>query len=144
MRMNRRKFLYSIAGGTAAIAGWVLIPGFTDLPISKRRSDDPFCPGLAGQIAFRTTPRGGEVMRADDQGVEQVVCEVNEFGLSIVRNLNGKNTLQDLARELHAGFDPEHLGHTEASVASFLAILAQAGVLSEPFFVNLHASEVTA
>jgi len=87
---------------------------------------------------------GGEVMSPDDQGVEQVVCELNECGLTIVENLNGGNTLRGLARKLHGAFDPEHLEHTEASVAPFLVMLAQAGLLAEPFFVNLHASEVTA
>ena len=142
MEVNRRHFLYSIAGSATAIAGWVLIPGCKSTPISQSHRENNFYPQLADGIVFQKTKSGGELINLNDQ--KQVVCEVNEYGLKILEDLDGKNTLQDLAGKLHTGFDPEHLEHVEASVASFLADLAQAGVLSEPFFVNLYSSEVTA
>lgn len=143
MTLNRREFLNSIAGGAAVIAGWALIPGGGNLPLSADCSDNLFCPNLVRQAVFRQTANGGEVMLTTPQGLPQVVCEVNQCGSTIIKYLNGKNTLQSLAKKVHAGFDPKYLEHTQASVASFLALLAQAGVLSEPFFVNIHASEFT-
>jgi hypothetical protein len=141
--MNRREFLYAVAGGTAAIAGWVLIPGREHNHISYCNSADHFRPRMASRFAFRKTPGGGEIIGPDDQELKQVVCEVNESGLTIIENLDGKNSLQDVARILHGEHALEHFGHTEASVASFLALLAQSGVMSEPFFVDLESSEVT-
>ena len=144
MNVNRREFLYAVAGGTASIAGWVLIPGCASRSPSHRHTDNQFRPQMASQFAFRKTPSGGTIIGPDPQGLKHVVCEVNECGFTLLQNLNGINTLQDVARNIHAGHAPEHLGHTVASVAAFLAMLAQVGVLSEPFFVNLESSEVTA
>lgn len=143
MTMNRRKFLYSVAGGAAAIAGWVLMPGCIRPPESRQQPYVQFCPTMANRVEFRRTTEGGELIKPDDQGIKQIICQINEHGVMIVEHLNGKNTIQDLAIKLHAGFDPEHLEHTEASVVSFLAMISQAGVLSEPLFVNIYASEVT-
>lgn len=144
MKMNRREFLYALGSGTAAIAGWVLIPGYTNLPSQKDHTDIYFCPRLAKDIAVRRIQGGGELMQPDEQGMLRVVCYVNEFGLKVIEDLNDRNTIQTLAGKIHKGFNPAQLEHTEASVASFLATLAQAGLLSEPFFVNLHAAEITA
>ena len=142
--MNRRKFLYAVAGGSAAIAGWVLVPGCLRPQASRQETGNRYCPVLANRVEFLRTTGGGELMKPDDRGTMQVVCRSNEHGATIIESLNGKNSLQDLAKKLHAGFDPEHLEHTEASVVSFLAMLAQAGVLSEPFFANIYACEITA
>jgi len=144
MNMNRKEFLYYVACGTAAIAGWVLIPECAHSPLLHQHIDNQFRPRIASQFAFRKTPSGGDVIGPNSQGLKQVVCNVNECGFSILENLNGENTLQDVARKIHAGHALDYLGHTEASVASFLAMLAQIGVLSEPFFINLESSEVTA
>jgi len=144
MEMNRKECLYSVAAGTAAIVGWVLFPGCVRPPVSLRKTGTPCHPKVAKNVLFRKTADGGDLMRLDDQGVAQVVCHVNEHGSPIVQNLNGTNTLHGLAVKLLAGFDRPLLEHTMAAVASFLSLLAQAGLLSEPFFVNLEASEITA
>ena len=71
-----------------------------------------------------------------------VVGHLNEYGSKVVEGMNGQHTAQDLARLIHEGLDPAILEKTEASVALFLVTLAQAGLLAEPFFVNLHAAEI--
>jgi hypothetical protein len=144
MKTNRREFLYALGGGTGAIAGWVLIPRCARPPFSKDHTNIDFCPRLAKDIALRRIQGGGELMRRDEQGVQRVVCRVNEFSLKVIEDLNGRESIRALAGKLHKGFNPAYLEHTEASVASFLAMLAQAGLLSDPFFVNLYAEEITA
>lgn len=143
MKTNRREFLYVLGSGTGAITGWVLIPGGARPAFSKDQANIDFCPRLARDIAFRKTQRGGELMRRDDQGVQHVVCHVNESGLQVIEQLNGRQTLRSLAGNLLKGLNPAQLEHTEASVASFLAMLAQAALLADPFFVNLYAEEIT-
>jgi hypothetical protein len=143
VKMSRRDFMLSVGSATAVISGWVLVPGCT-IPHSGKNSGKGFCPKLADGISSREIPGGGELLQLDERGAWQIVGHVNEYGLKILKSLNGNHTLQNLAAELHQGFDPAKLGQTEASVASFLAILAQAGLLAEPFFVNLHAVEITA
>ena len=144
MRMNRKEFLYALGSGAGAIAGWVFIPGCTNLPSPKGRADSHFCPRLAKDVAWRRIPGGGELAEPDEKGTLRVVCRANGYGLKVIEGLNGRNTVQALAEKIHKGFDPAQLEHTEASVASFLATLAQAGLLSEPFFVDLYAAEITA
>lgn len=141
-KINRRDFLFSIGSATAGIAGWIIIPEAINPLIGKKTKKD-FCPGLVNDIILRETAGGGNILKQDEQSAFHVVCDVNEWGLKILKNLNGKHTIQEIAADLHRGYDPEKLGHTQASVASFLAILAQAGLLTEPFFVNLHAVEIT-
>lgn len=144
MKTNRREFLYVLGSGTGAITGWVLIPGGTHPAFSKDQPNIDFCPRLAKDIAFRKTQGGGELMRRDDQGVQHVVCHVNESGLKVVMDMNGRQTVRALAEKLQKGLNPAQREHTEASVASFLALLAQAALLADPFFVNLYAEEITA
>jgi len=143
MKMNRREFLYAVGSATTGIAGWVLIPGYSSPHSQKEQADIDFCPRLAKDISFRRMRGGGEFVRSDELGAPSVVCYINACGLKVIEELNGEQTVQDLAEKIHEGFNPAKLEQTEASVASFLALLAQAGLLAEPFFVNLHAVEVT-
>ena len=100
---------------------------------------------MTGLVVQRSpSTDGAKVLRSDESGTPQVVCQVNEYGLKVLGAMDGQQTLQHLSTGLHEGFDPANLGHTEASVALFVATLAQAGLLAEPFFVNLHSVEVSA
>lgn len=141
MDVRRRDFLYVLAVGTAAVAGWVLLPRRPSAPPAP--TDNPFHPQIAREFRVRQTTSGGEILRPDGRGGEHVVCQVNACGFTIVEHLDGKHTLDEIARGIHGGHAAEDLGHTTASVASFLATLAQAGILSEPFFVNLESAEVS-
>lgn len=143
MKTNRREFLYVLGSGAGAIIGWVLIPVRTRPAFSEDQRNVDFRPRLAKGIAFRRIQGGGELMQRNDRGVEHVVCHVNESGLKVIENLNGRETIRALAGKLHNGLNSAHLEHTEASVASFLAMLAQAGLLSDFFFVNLYVEEIT-
>jgi hypothetical protein len=144
MEVSRREFLVAFAGGTATIAGAFLLPAWAQQPGIAVPKENTFHPTLAGRYAIRRTAPGGVIFTTDEHGVDQIVCEVNEHGFTILSNLDGKTTLHSLARILHADRDPIHLEHTEASVAAFVALMAQAGILSEPFYVNILAAEFTA
>ncbi len=143
MKMSRREFLYAVSSATAGIAGWVLIPACDKPDSSNGRAYNGFGPKLVSDVTIRRTDEGGELLRPDEQGLQQVVCHVNRYGLRVITGLDGKQTVQNLAGMLCASLNPAMLAQTEASVALFLATLAQAGLLAEPFFVNLHAVEVT-
>ncbi len=144
MTVSRRGFLYSVANGTAAIGGWVLLPEAVCLAAAPRRAEDVFRPALRRQVLFRRTADGGELLLAGEGDAAKVVGHVNEQGARVVERLDGAHTLPVLAQALYAGADPRQLEHTTASVAAFLALLAQAGLLSAPFFLNLEAAEFTA
>ncbi len=144
MKMNRRTFTYAVGGVAAGIAGWVLVPRCSKPRPEQDPADSGFRPRLAEDVTYQEALRGAEIVRPDEQGEPRVVCQVNECGLKLLERMNGEQTLHNLAAGIHEGSDPATLGHTEASVALFVAMLAQAGLLSEPFFVNLHSVEINA
>lgn len=142
--MNRRRFLYAIGSAAAGIAGWALIPEGPAPQIWVGRPGAVSGPRLADGVLLRSWQDGIEILRPDDAGEPRPVCRVNACGRMLIGELDGRRSLQELAESMHRGFDPARLGHTEASVAAFLAVLAQAGLLAEPYFVNLHAAETSA
>lgn len=142
--MTRREFLYAVGGATGSIAGWVLIPAGKRRDSSERQAQPRFCPKLADDVGARRTADGGELLRPDDRERERVVCRVNSHGWRVVEGLTGTKTVQELAAGLGSGPDSASLAETEVAVASFLAMLARADLLAEPFFVEIHAVEITA
>ncbi len=140
--MNRAEFLFAVGSATAGIAGWVLFPSFSGADSEMGPADVASSPQLAPDVRFRWTGDGGELVQPRDRGAPIVMGHLNEYGSKVVEGMNGRQTTQDLARMIHEGFDPATLDETEASVAMFLVTLAKAGLLAEPFFVNLHAVEV--
>ena len=140
--MTRREFLYAVGGATGAITGWVLIPAGKRLEASPRPASPRHCPSLATDVGTRVTDDGGELTRRDDRGRERVVCRVNSHGWRVVEGLDGSRTVQELARDLRSGSGSGGRPETEVAVASFLAMLAQAELLAEPFFVEIHAVEI--
>jgi hypothetical protein len=144
MKMNRRQFLYTIGTATAGIAGWVLLPESAKRYIPKQPAQISFCPRLAEDVIVKKNEGGGELLRPEAQGLQQIVCQVNEYGMQVVTGMDGHRTVQELAAIICPDCDSLKTARTEASVASFLAMLAQADLLAAPFFVDIHAVEVTA
>jgi len=130
VKLNRRTFLFAVGGATAGIAGWVLIPKGKGLHPRGESADAGFCPRLAKDVGVRKSRGGAEIVRPDESGKPNVICRVNTCGLSVVEDLNGSHTIRQLAQKIHKG-EPAGMEHTEASVASFLAMLGQVGLLSE-------------
>lgn len=141
-KMNRAEFLFAVGSATAGIAGWVLFPGSSSAHSEIETTDVASNPRLAPDVSFRRTEDGGELVQLDERRAPVVVGHLNEYGSKVVEGMTGQHTAQDLARLIHEGVDPAILEKTEASVALFLVTLAQAGLLAEPFFVNLHAAEI--
>jgi len=140
--MNRAEFLISVGGATAVIAGWVLFPAVGRAQKDRESATIEAHPRLAPDFNLRVTNDGGELIWQVERGKPVVVGHLNDQGSTVVANMDGRTTIQDLARTIHRGSDPAKLNQTEASVALFLATLAQAGLLAEPFYVNVHEAEV--
>jgi hypothetical protein len=76
---------------------------------------------------------------------EGPVCAVNHLGLRVIKHMDGEKTVEDIARDLLVHLDAPR-SDTESfksSVAMFMAELASAGLLSQPFFVDIHAREIS-
>jgi hypothetical protein len=144
MSLDRRSFLFTLAESGAALSGWIL---FGQLPSSSDqvRSREPgYAPRLAAGVCFRRAEGGGRILRIDPQGSEDVVCEANSDACTILESLDGHRTVRELAECLRAGSPTHPVDYSEAAVASFLAMLAQAGLLAEPYHVNLQSAVYTA
>lgn len=141
-KMNRAEFLFAVGGATAGIAGWVVFPAFCSDEIEIEPDGTTSNPQLAPGVSFQRTDDGVELVRPAEGGARVVVGHLNEHGSKVVASMNGQRSTQDLAQMIHGGFDPAILDETETAVAMFLVTLAQAGLLAEPFYVNVHAVEV--
>jgi hypothetical protein len=142
--MNRREFLYALGGGSAAIIGWVLLPGLSQPSHAMPAPQGEFRPRLAPGISYRMTPDGGQILRTVSGGLPSIVGQLNDHGLRLVEALDGTRSVSQLAAHLRGRAEPRHQANTETAVVKFLATLAQAGLLTEPFFVNLYDAQVTA
>jgi hypothetical protein len=140
--LNRAQFLFALGSATAGIVGWVLCPALGRTQPGAESAQIASHPRLAPGLTLRLTGDGGELVQLDERGETLTVGHLNDYGSAVVEGMDGKRTVQDLARRIHQGFDPEKLDETEASVALFLVTLAQAGLLAEPFYVNVHEVEV--
>ena len=86
--------------------------------------------GEGYRISKNTRGRGTDAR--NDQGVQHVVCHVNELGLKLIEDLNGRESIRALAGKLHKGFNPAYLEHTEASVASLPGDVGTGGTAVSP------------
>ena len=144
VQMDRKEFLFVLASEAVAITGWVLLPGCAREVSTEQQDRGRFCPALSADIQYRSTADGGELFRSSEQGERQVVCQVNPAGANLIAQMNGRQTIQEITQTLYKEYTPEQIERGQASVASFLAVLAQAELLATPFFVNIHVAEITA
>ena len=146
-RPTRRAFLYAVGGAAgAAIAGWVLIsqtrrPRTPSLP----SENSPRGPALSRDLAITPTADGADVLRAGHSG-KSPVCRVNDLGRYLLEQMDGRKSVSALARSLRARLQspPADVERFQSGVAAFIAELGKAGMLEEPFYVNIYNGEVTA
>ncbi|HNY30149.1 MAG TPA: PqqD family protein [Fibrobacteria bacterium] len=143
MDSSRRKFL--IALGAGAMAGWLASPGILPrISPTRPRNHGGHCPVLADGIAPRTTARARELVRIDSSRAIHVVGEINESAWKVLSRMDGLHTVEDIARAMatsHPSGDPDAC---RSAIALFLAELAMAGLLAEPFHVDIHRTEFSA
>jgi len=87
-----------------------------------------------------------EIYRTRQGAVPVLVGRLNRAGRTIVEGLDGKHTIEDLARDLLAvsGRPPQSAESAAGTVAAFVAELAAAGLLATPFYATIERAEFTA
>lgn len=143
--LTRRHFLYAV-GGTAATAlgGWVLGHGGNFPLVQSSHAPEPAAPGLRSGIAMVPSEFGAELF--DTGALERIpLCGVNQLGSFVLTQLDGRNTVSEIARRVAARTPgPANREAVEASTAMFIAELGSAGVLAAPFHVTIHSCEISA
>ena len=137
-RFSRRQFLIALEGVLGlTIAGVIIAPKVAD-SVAAARGASPR-PALLDCLELRPGPEGVDVYDLSAPGAPTLVCSVNSVGGQILPELNGAHTLdgiveatlQKLGRQRA---DPQAFG---GKVALFIAELAQAGFLKQPFYVEV-------
>ena len=127
---TRRRFLIALGAGAAGIAGYRLMAhvapasGAADAR-PKLREGLSFDRDTDGYCTLTTQPGSGPLFA------------VNASGETVLRCLDGRHTIPELARRLAAGLGLPHDGALEAALALFVAEVAQAGLLAAPFYAYL-------
>lgn len=146
--ITRRQFLFTL--GTlagAAISGWTLFAmrGQNEAPVNGEENAIGG-PSLHPGLYISQTEFGAEIYDRSSPERETPVCVVNRLGLRVIDHMDGESTPDEIAGDLllHLGAPQSDIESFKSSVAMFITELASAGLLSAPFFVNIHASEVSA
>lgn len=141
-QFTRRDFLIVLGGAVGlSIAGWVAAPKLikTINPLAKASQT----PCLLDCLEIRDTSDGSELYDLTDALNPTLVCQVNPTGGVILHAMNGRNTLEEIAQSTARAL-PEAPGNAEgfsSKVALFITKMAEAGFVSEPFYVNLTKKE---
>lgn len=144
-KFSRRDFLISLGAGTAAIAGYMIL---ADPPVT---SEPESVAGWAAEDGQADKKHASYLPRlVDDACIEQVdgmcrlsrtdsetKCVANAPGELVLKNLDGKHGLEDITLKLAASINQPCTEETGAKVAMFIAQVAMAGFLTEPFHVNI-------
>lgn len=142
--MNRRDFLFTLGRGSVGLAGWVLLGNLIPTPARSEPPGSDHCPRLVKNVVLKYDNGVGELLQPDTTGSLVILCQTNAMGWRLVEHLDGKHSIQSLTNLIHTGYDSVYLEKTETAVVSLIAMLAQAGLLEEPFFVNIHSIETSA
>lgn len=129
---SRREFLFSMAGGAAAIAGYFLMPDSLQEEIPTKVSPSNF-PSLADQTVINRK----EGILSINHSTGKVVCSVNEMGFQIIDSLDGKSSVQHIASTLAKKNKLDHTEKMETSIALFLVEVSKAGLLNQPFIIKI-------
>jgi hypothetical protein len=137
-RFNRRQFLIALEGAIGlTIAGVIVAPRIVD-SIAQARPASAH-PALLDCLQLRLAAQGADLYDISATGQPALVCSVNQVGGAILERLDGRSSVDTIVTSVL-----RQLGQTSAQpdafggkVAIFIAELAQAGFLKEPFYVNV-------
>ena len=143
-KFTRRHFLY-LMGSAAGVAlgGWVLDLSIKEADMVEMTSSaGASLPCLRSGLTIIPTESGAEIF---ENGRGEPVCGVNRIGLRVLEQLNGKKTVEELASDMRSyTSEPDtDLEKIQSNVARFIAELGSAGLLRDPFYVNIYNREVT-
>lgn len=141
--MNRRSFLISFGKlGFAAISGWVVLK-----PLEKVAQAS----GLLGRVSAHPKLRDGLQIKPFRNGYQisrvgqnaERICYINDSGYNVLRHVNGKNTVDAISSHIlgHRECSAADAAKCSAGVARFVAELGIAGLLEEPFRVQVVQAE---
>jgi hypothetical protein len=140
---TRREFLV----GLGSIAGLTVTGVFfgslaRGKSIGTARASNPTCPVLHETLEVRHTSDGAGIWERGVGG--RILCGVNTIGRNVLEEMNGRNPLQAIAGNVatKSGLD---LGDREpftGGIASFIIELGKMGLLQDPFYVRMMATEV--
>ncbi len=131
--MTRKRFLWTLGAGTAAIAGHFLVP-----------SDAFASPDPRPNVSIDGEPwlRSEVIVHRDGEGLaltcpgraRPCVCVVNGAGADVVRHLDGRTSVSEIARALAERAGTGAVTEVEVKVACFVAQLAELGFLRGPYY----------
>ena len=86
------------------------------------------------------------IYRVSEGNAGKPICKVNRIGMHILLDIDGRKTVKELALSLMDKIDlsPPDPETFLSSIALFLAEPGMAGILAEPFFVNIQRHEIIA
>ncbi len=131
--MTRKRFLWVLGAGGAAITAEVLLPARgLALPAPTRDRLPEAEPRLRPEVAVAVDGEG-LVLRCPS-GASSIVCAVNAPGAEVVRRLDGRTPVGEIARLLSGRDGTTTLAEVEVKVACFVAQLAELGFLRAPYY----------
>lgn len=129
---SRRKFVFSLASGAAAVAGYMLIPDNSTAPAIENLLPSQF-PHLHADAIVNDSASSVSL----GSGASRLTCSVNDLGMEIIKLLNGKRSLPQIASEISVSRSLDHNEMMELNLALFLVEVSKAGLLKQPFIVDI-------
>lgn len=138
---SRRDFLIVLGGAAVGIAGYFLVRSTPapQLTAQQPQAGDPRCPVLRPDVCLT---RDGAYYTMQT-AVGETLGAVNAMGYEVVRRLDGRHRIPELAAALqtHAGLTttetPEQLA---GKIACFVAQLGEMGLLRQQYYVTIFES----
>lgn len=131
--MTRKEFLWSLGVGSLAIAGHFAIPRTAHAIAAPASAGEDPEPRLHGDVSVEVDGDGLLLSRRAGERTA-ATCAVNEIGAEIVRRLDGRTPVSEIARVLAGRAGASAFGEVEARVACFVAQLGELGFLRAPFY----------
>ncbi|HWP95735.1 MAG TPA: PqqD family protein [Syntrophomonadaceae bacterium] len=140
---TRRQFLIELGGiAGLAITGWYLLPGLFLKPGDSSSPAHENKPRLKVGYEIREAGEGADIY-SNAHG--NPICQVNDIGKFVLKEMDGVKTVEEIAdrvaRKLNTSL--ENLENFRGKIALFIARLAEAGLLSSAFYINVMECEVT-
>ncbi len=140
-QLSRRDFLIVLGGAGLSIAGWVAAPKLFKAVNNLAKGSQT--PSLLDCLSIRDTLDGCELYDMTDTLNPTLVSQVNPVGGAILHAMNGRNSLEEIVQSTARALPeaPENAEEFASKVALFITKMAEAGLVSEPFYVNLTKAE---
>lgn len=134
--MKRRDFVIALgAGAGASIFGffeWKALKKTGSRPKDRPAAVD-FKPRLKDGIVFGWADDGLATLRLPG-AKETALCAVNETGAAILRMLDGRRGVEDIAQAVAQEYNLVRTDSLDAKIAYFLTQVSQLGFLRNPFY----------